>query len=293
VGGGEGAGAGEQRGDQKGAECGHAKTSSAGCKSRANGRGAFQGQGLASAFRTGRPGASPLPRGAFQVAAWLEAFQRASRNTTFVRRDRAKGLASLAPCGRSYLVQAHCQEDAQVVEDIARSKGLVSDDFARFLRVAHAVECGDPSRIAELPSAAEAGGYADARAFVVARHALLTQKPAVAVETLSGSLMAGDPLAFSLLAPALMEGAVPWTRARELVQGAVDTLDEQASPFQRALLAAICTQTRDAQCVRHHGLGAAVMGEKLSRVALGWLVEHHESAAVRDDARRWARLLAE
>ena len=65
------------------------------------------------------------------------------------------------------------------------------------------------------------------------------------------------------------------------------------SPFQRALLAAICTQTRDAQCVRHHGLGAAVMGEKLSRVALGWLVEHHESAAVRDDARRWARLLAE
>jgi hypothetical protein len=120
--------------------------------------------------------------------------------------------------------------------------------------------------------------------------ALLAQnKPFAAFEQLEPDIRTGDVAAFDLIAPALAPRAIPAERATGALIALSHELDDRTPGRVRALLALFCVAQGDAECVRFHGMRAALSGEALpaTRQALSWLNEHHSSERVRADARAW------
>jgi hypothetical protein len=254
---------------------------------------------LAAAARRFEATAVVLPREAGVCKGLSEKWSPVvveARFTTFVPRADAgeAALGALAPCGPGYLRDDACRDGGAALDaDIARLSALRSSRFLDYLRAERILRCGGAlPRVPELlPSPADAAAFRADRDRAQAAYLLRTGRALDAVEALAEHLRQGDAASFALAAPALASDKIPVARARELLEAAVDRLDDATPPDLRALLAVTCAEQRDPECARFNALRAAAGGSPLAVPTLEWLGREHPSARARADAAAWLAIL--
>lgn len=222
------------------------------------------------------------------VAAVVE-----SKHTTFVPEGRAPALSAIAPCGLDYFAKNACENVNALDTDIARLEALGSTPFVRYLKAERILRCGGAlDQVAPLiPSRRDARQFMSARdgaeiAYLLRRGDVASA--AKVVETAVGD----DPSVVGYIAHAVSQDALPPSRARALLQKAIDKLADDAPPDLRAVLALTCAAEQDADCARFHGLRAAARGSRQSMPVLVWLRDHDPTPRGRADAAAWFAVLA-
>jgi hypothetical protein len=214
-----------------------------------------------------------------------------ARYSTFMPAGRDTPLTGVDPCGPEY-VHASALDAAALDRTIARLRRLGEDPFSDFLRAQRLLVQSPPDAAGALAllerSASPSYALPHRRAYIAASIEAGQLEPAF---TLMRDALAEGDVSVLRFAFAPQMGALPLSRARELLELGVAQLGEAASPGTRSMLAAICVEQRDAACARFHGLRAAARGAPNVEPTLSWLGEHAETARMRADARAWLQLL--
>ena len=209
--------------------------------------------------------------------------------TTFVRTPGAAPLTALRACGASHIAADRCGPG--LTRDIAAVRAAGAVEFARFLDAERQLACaGDAAQaLRELRALAPAARpYRTYFQRVLARGLLQTHAYAEAEQLILDALAEHEAGMIALLQ--LPEaGELPLSAARNILTRYVEAADDDSDLGVRAALAEICARAGDEQCARFHATRAAVRGRPTS--ALAWLAEHHSSARVRADAKRWQAVL--
>jgi hypothetical protein len=210
--------------------------------------------------------------------------------TSFAKPPASAPLRTLSPCGASYLAEGSCGRP-ELPRDISAVEAAGARELARLLRAEQSLTCQSDAAAAlrELRALAP-----DARAYrpyferVLARALLETHAYAEAEALIVRALERHEAGMLALLQlPAA--GDLPLSAARRILERYLDVAGDDADLGARGALAEICARAGDEECARFHATRAAVRGRPTG--ALAWLAEHHTSARVRADARRWQAVL--
>jgi len=216
--------------------------------------------------------------------------------TTFVRPGAAAGLTAIAPCDTLYLTEDLCREQGRTLgREIERLKELAASPFLDYLEARRLYHCADDPEAAEvaLPGERDSWSFRRPRQLLLARIELRRGDVEAALARVGSLVRSGDPGALAVVSPLITTRQISPERSRSLLLGYAEARREETPPEVRALLAAVCTSLRDAECVRFHAMRAALRGSAAARPSLAWLRDHHPSERVRADARGWLTALAE
>ena len=210
--------------------------------------------------------------------------------TTFVKAPLASPIRALRACGASYLTPQSCASP-ELEQDLGRVRSAGASEFARFLQALRTLECeGHAARALPELRALEAGArpyraYFQ-RALVLA---LLSQRDYAQAEAHMLQALSEHEAGMIALLQHPAAGELPLSAARRILERYVDSARDDTDLGARVALAEICARAADPSCARFHATRAAVRGRPTQ--ALAWLAEHHASARVRSDAKRWQQLL--
>ena len=211
--------------------------------------------------------------------------------TTFALAPGEHPLTGLAACGEDYLSPQACTDGGAVLAaEVSRLDELNPGPFVHFLRAERIARCGGSTQDARalVPPALLSRSYAAPRDRLLARLALADGDTSGAISRLEAGVRAGSLEDLAVIAPTLLQSPA---EARPLLEAFVAAQGDRTPPDVRADLAWVCTQLDDADCVRYHGLRAAVRGSRGAVEPLQWLIEHHPDETVQGDARAWLEIL--
>lgn len=213
--------------------------------------------------------------------------------TTFVRPGVAQPFTLLAPCGNQLLRDQACRERSTLERELSRLHTLGALELSKLAAAEVSLRCerDGAAALAKLPRGLRGVTWPRVERQLRAAALLSTGARLDAFETLEADLAAGDGPAFDLLTPALLSRELPRERLERVLRAASRNLDDFTPPQVRALLAAVCAERGDAECVRFHGTRAfvAASDNPLAQSAMAWLRRHHPLPRVREDAAAWLR----
>jgi hypothetical protein len=208
--------------------------------------------------------------------------------TTFVRSPASRPLERVLPCGPELVDERLCSDGgAALARDLVRLRLASNEPLLAYLQAERALRCQHDAALAEqrVPERFQVEGYEGARDRLLARALLAQRRGEEAAEVLAPSIEAGDPASITLLRSELP--ALSAATARRLLER-VARAQQDATPVEvQQALALVCAAQGDAECVRFHGLRAAVKQGAAAAWPLYWLKEHAPNAWERRDAARW------
>jgi hypothetical protein len=200
-------------------------------------------------------------------------------------------LLAIAPCGADFLTSTACLDGgARLDAEIARMAALRESAFVDFLRASRIVRCGGDPAVADslMPERRQVWSYRKPWALERARLDLALGLHERVLERMSEPARLGDLQALEFVRitqPSL-------SAYRQTLESAVKARDDDTPVAVRAELARVCVELDDADCVRFHGIRAAVSGSSEAVPLLAWLGANHPDERVRTDSIRWLATLA-
>ncbi len=209
-----------------------------------------------------------------------------ARFSSFVPAGEGEALEAIAACGGALLVPEACSDGGQRLDaEVARMAALHRSPFTDFLRVQRILACGGDLAEAErlMPSREDAWHYRKAWALSRAQLDWRAGRPDLARARLEKPARFGDVESMGLLLR--IPADAQWMR--DVLEAHLRKVDDQGQVEFRAQLALICSALGDAECVRFHGMRAAVSGSPHAPRLLSWLRAHHPEERIRRDSDRW------
>ncbi|HEX7477799.1 MAG TPA: hypothetical protein VF331_08330 [Polyangiales bacterium] len=212
--------------------------------------------------------------------------------TTFVADAPPRPLTTIRPCGPRYVETESCAHPSLLGADIAVVRASGAPELAHFLRIESVLRCGGDARsalgaLAALAPSARAYGHAFGR--VRAQALMQASRFDEAAELMIELLRSGDDGAVNLLRTSTA-GGMPLGLVARVLMAYVKEKSDDTDVGVRAVLADVCARIGDVECARFNAARVAVRGRRSE--ALQWIAQHHPSARVRNDARRWLELLS-
>lgn len=193
-------------------------------------------------------------------------------------------IQSIDACGKSFIKEKNCQtQSAELKKNIQTITKAAEPSFASFLDALYRQRCKGDKKIT-IPQKERIRRLKKHYQRFKAKHYLMNGRINKAWTILQPLLIKGDSAAYALIGPYLSKKKIPLSNVISTLKESAKQLDDHFPIELRANLAMLCVKTKDVECVRFHGMRAALRGAKSARFPLMWLVRRHPEKRVRKQA---------